>query len=71
MEGVRLKPYPEVTHTDPTGQTKKDFTSDQEVRWCPGCGDYSILAQVQRVLPEFNTAREKFVFVSGIGSTSC
>jgi 2-oxoglutarate ferredoxin oxidoreductase subunit beta len=67
---VRLKPYPEVSHTDPSGQTKQDFTSDQEVRWCPGCGDYSILAQVQRVMPEFGVAREKFVFVSGIGCSS-
>ena len=48
-------PYPQIETTDPSGQTKKDFTSDQEVRWCPGCGDYSILAQVQRVLvPELN-----------------
>ncbi len=50
--------------------TKKDFESDQEIRWCPGCGDYSILAQVQRVLPEFNIAKEKYVFVSGIGCSS-
>jgi 2-oxoglutarate ferredoxin oxidoreductase subunit beta len=63
-------PYPVVTNTDPTGQTRKDFTSDQEVRWCPGCGDYSILAQVQRVLPSFAIAKEKYVFVSGIGCSS-
>src|SRR6185369_13811726 len=50
--------------------TKKDFVSDQEVRWCPGCGDYAILAQVQKVLPELGVAREKFVFVSGIGCSS-
>jgi 2-oxoglutarate ferredoxin oxidoreductase subunit beta len=50
--------------------TKKDFTSDQEVRWCPGCGDYAILNQVQRVLPELGVPREKFVFVSGIGCSS-
>ena len=67
---VRLRPYPEIEHTDPTGQTKKDFTSDQEVRWCPGCGDYSILAQIQRVLPELGVAKEKYVFVSGIGCSS-
>ncbi|HMW33046.1 2-oxoacid:ferredoxin oxidoreductase subunit beta [bacterium] len=49
---------------------KKDFESDQEIRWCPGCGDYSILAQVQRTLPEFQTQKEKYVFVSGIGCSS-
>jgi 2-oxoglutarate/2-oxoacid ferredoxin oxidoreductase subunit beta len=64
------KPYPEITPTDPSAQTKKDFTSDQEVRWCPGCGDYSILAQVQRVLPSFGIPKEKYVFVSGIGCSS-
>jgi len=50
--------------------TRKDFISDQDVRWCPGCGDYSILAQVQRVMPELGLPREKFVFVSGIGCSS-
>ncbi len=50
--------------------TKKDFETDQEVRWCPGCGDYSILAQMQKVLPELGIAREKTVFVSGIGCSS-
>ncbi len=50
--------------------TKKDFESDQEVRWCPGCGDYSILAQTQRTLPEIGIPREKYVFVSGIGCSS-
>jgi 2-oxoglutarate ferredoxin oxidoreductase subunit beta len=50
--------------------TKKDFESDQEVRWCPGCGDYSILAQVQRTLPSLGVPREKYVFVSGIGCSS-
>jgi 2-oxoglutarate/2-oxoacid ferredoxin oxidoreductase subunit beta len=63
-------PYPQIEHTDPSGQTKKDFTSDQEVRWCPGCGDYSILAQVQRLLPSFGIPKEKYVFVSGIGCSS-
>lgn len=66
----RLSPYPEVAPTDPSGQTRKDFTSNQEVRWCPGCGDYSILAQVQRVLPELGIPREKYVFISGIGCSS-
>ena len=47
--------------------TRKDFVSDQEVRWCPGCGDYSILAQTQKVMPDFGYARENIVFISGIG----
>ncbi|MFQ5637914.1 MAG: 2-oxoacid:ferredoxin oxidoreductase subunit beta [bacterium] len=50
--------------------TKKDFESDQEVRWCPGCGDYSILAQIQRTLPNLGIPKEKYVFVSGIGCSS-
>ncbi|MBW2268191.1 MAG: 2-oxoacid:ferredoxin oxidoreductase subunit beta [Deltaproteobacteria bacterium] len=50
--------------------TQKDFSSDQDVRWCPGCGDYSILANVQRVMPELGVRRENFVFVSGIGCSS-
>ncbi|HQT90701.1 MAG TPA: 2-oxoacid:ferredoxin oxidoreductase subunit beta [Candidatus Kryptobacter bacterium] len=50
--------------------TAKDFASDQDVRWCPGCGDYSILAQVQRILPELDTPKEKHVFISGIGCSS-
>jgi 2-oxoglutarate/2-oxoacid ferredoxin oxidoreductase subunit beta len=50
--------------------SRKDFESDQEVRWCPGCGDYAILAQVQRSLPEFGIPRENTVFVSGIGCSS-
>ena len=52
------------------GLTKKDFVSDQEVRWCPGCGDFAILAGVQKVMPELNVPREKLVFVSGIGCSS-
>jgi 2-oxoglutarate ferredoxin oxidoreductase subunit beta len=47
--------------------TAKDFKSDQEVRWCPGCGDYAILAAVQTFMPELGYPREKIVFVSGIG----
>ncbi len=50
--------------------TRKDFTSDQEVRWCPGCGDYSILAQMQKMLPELKIPREDIVFISGIGCSS-
>jgi 2-oxoglutarate/2-oxoacid ferredoxin oxidoreductase subunit beta len=50
--------------------TRADFTSDQEVRWCPGCGDYAILAAVQGLLPELGIPREKFMFMSGIGCSS-
>jgi 2-oxoglutarate ferredoxin oxidoreductase subunit beta len=50
--------------------TRKDFVTDQEVRWCPGCGDYAILAQMQRILPELGIPREKIVFISGIGCSS-
>ena len=50
--------------------TKKDFESDQAVRWCPGCGDYAILAQAQKQMPTFGRKREEFVFVSGIGCSS-
>ena len=50
--------------------TKKDFETPQDVRWCPGCGDYAILAALQRLLPSLGVAREKHVFVSGIGCSS-
>jgi 2-oxoglutarate/2-oxoacid ferredoxin oxidoreductase subunit beta len=50
--------------------TKKDFQTDQEVRWCPGCGDYAILSAVQSVFPELGIPREKFVVISGIGCSS-
>jgi 2-oxoglutarate ferredoxin oxidoreductase subunit beta len=53
-----------------TTLTRKDFVSDQDVRWCPGCGDYSILANVQKVMPELGVPRENVVFVSGIGCSS-
>ncbi len=49
---------------------RKDFVSDQEVRWCPGCGDYSILAQTQKLMPELGVPRENVVFISGIGCSS-
>ena len=55
------------TPGQPIALTRKDFVSDQEVRWCPGCGDYSILAQTQRVMPDFGYPRENIVFISGIG----
>src|SRR5690348_2836595 len=50
--------------------TPKDFATDQEVRWCPGCGDYSILAQVQKVMPSLGIAKENIVIISGIGCSS-
>lgn len=50
--------------------TKADFESDQEVRWCPGCGDYAILAAVQKLVPTLGIPKEKFVFISGIGCSS-
>ena len=50
--------------------TKKDFVSDQDVKWCPGCGDYAILAQVQKVFPGLGIAKEDFLVVSGIGCSS-
>lgn len=56
--------------TDTATLTKKDFQSDQEVRWCPGCGDYAILSAVQSVLPELGIPKERFVIVSGIGCSS-
>ena len=54
----------------PQKYSAKDFQSDQDVRWCPGCGDYSILAQVQRVMPDLNVPKHNIVFVSGIGCSS-
>lgn len=50
--------------------TAKDFATDQEVRWCPGCGDYSILAQVQKIMPSIGVPKENIVIVSGIGCSS-
>ncbi|GGP12715.1 2-oxoacid:ferredoxin oxidoreductase subunit beta [Nonomuraea glycinis] len=63
-KGLSLIPKTDVK------QTLKDFKSDQEVRWCPGCGDYAILAAVQSFLPELGLRRENIVFVSGIGCSS-
>jgi len=56
-----------VTQSELPVLTKKDFESDQDVRWCPGCGDYSILAQTQKTMPDFGVPKEKIVFISGIG----
>lgn len=64
LEGIPSLPV------DAAPQTRKDFTSDQEVRWCPGCGDYAILATVQGFLPELGLRRENVVFISGIGCSS-
>ena len=56
-----------MTDTAIPTTARKDWSSDQEVRWCPGCGDYSILAAVQFLMPDLGVARENTVFVSGIG----
>jgi 2-oxoglutarate ferredoxin oxidoreductase subunit beta len=58
------------TQTVPEAFTSKDLVTDQDVRWCPGCGDYSILKQVQTVLPELGLKKEEIVFISGIGCSS-
>ena len=55
---------------NPTKLTRKDFATDQDVRWCPGCGDYAILASVQKALADIGTPRENTVFISGIGCSS-
>jgi 2-oxoglutarate/2-oxoacid ferredoxin oxidoreductase subunit beta len=60
----------ETATTSPIALTPKDFATDQEVRWCPGCGDYSILAQVQKVMPTLGIPRENIVIISGIGCSS-
>ena len=64
LDALRAVPKTEIP------LTAKDFKTDQEVRWCPGCGDYSILATVQGFLPELGLARENIVFISGIGCSS-
>jgi len=58
------------TATSPQTLTMKDFQTDQEVRWCPGCGDYSILAQVQKIMPTIGIPRENIAIISGIGCSS-
>jgi len=60
----------DAVQASPGKLTIKDFQSDQDVRWCPGCGDYSILAQIQRVFPEFPHRKENYVAISGIGCSS-
>jgi 2-oxoglutarate/2-oxoacid ferredoxin oxidoreductase subunit beta len=64
MPGLSLVPREDAK------QTAKDYTSDQEVRWCPGCGDYAVLAAVRQFLPTLGIRRENTVFVSGIGCSS-
>ena len=64
MPGLRGVP------TNDDKQNRKEYTSDQEVRWCPGCGDYAVLAAVQGFLPDLGLKRENIVFVSGIGCSS-
>ena len=64
LDSLRLVPRADAP------QSAKDFRTDQEVRWCPGCGDYAILAAVQGFLPELGLRRENIVFVSGIGCSS-
>lgn len=60
----------ETITSTPAALTSKDFATDQEVRWCPGCGDYSILAQVQKVMPTLGIPRENIAIISGIGCSS-
>ncbi|MGC6418472.1 MAG: 2-oxoacid:ferredoxin oxidoreductase subunit beta [Bradymonadia bacterium] len=62
--------YPNLPKSDITALSKKDFATDQDVRWCPGCGDYAILAQVQRTLPTLGIPKEDYCFISGIGCSS-
>ncbi len=72
--GATAVPHAAPAAPEATKYTRQDFTSDQIVRWCPGCGDYSILAQMQRVMPniceKLGIARENVVFISGIGCSS-
>lgn len=59
-----------IPHDFPKTYSAKDFQSEEDVRWCPGCGAYSVLAQMQRIMPELNIARHNIVFISGIGCSS-
>src|SRR5690349_1481615 len=69
-EGAPVAPRAAPPPPLPVVLTAKDFTSDQEVRWCPGCGDYSILAQMKKALAALRLPRERVVFVGGIGCAS-
>ena len=64
-----VKGAPEAAPSGPR-YTKKDFESDQDVRWCPGCGDYAILSAVQKAMPDLGIPKENIVFISGIGCSS-
>jgi 2-oxoglutarate ferredoxin oxidoreductase subunit beta len=70
--GAAALPFPGLRHVPAADgpQNRKEYTSDQEVRWCPGCGDYAVLAAVQGFLPDLGLKRENIVFVSGIGCSS-
>ena len=57
----------EVSKNEGAPLTRKDFSSDQMVRWCPGCGDYAILSSIQNTMPQLGIKKEDIVFVSGIG----
>src|ERR1700732_4061707 len=71
VEGAPRRPAPlTLVPTADEKLTTRDFKSDQEVRWCPGCGDYAILAAFQSFLPELGVARENVVVISGIGCSS-
>ncbi len=76
LQGSTELPFPglrsgvELVPTSDEAQTGKEYTSDQEVRWCPGCGDYAVLKAVQGFLPSLGLRRENIVFVSGIGCSS-
>ncbi|MCP5467962.1 MAG: 2-oxoacid:ferredoxin oxidoreductase subunit beta [Deltaproteobacteria bacterium] len=67
LEAVKAK---NDNNSAPIKLNRKDFISDQDVRWCPGCGDYAILATLQNVLPKMDVPREKQIFISGIGCSS-
>ena len=69
-KGPKLPPGMNAGGDGASGLTRKDFETDQDVRWCPGCGDYAILATVQRLLPELDVIKENIVFISGIGCSS-
>jgi 2-oxoglutarate ferredoxin oxidoreductase subunit beta len=70
--GTADLPFPGLAGvpTNDGPQNRKEYTSDQEVRWCPGCGDYAVLSAVQSFLPELGLRRENIVFISGIGCSS-
>ena len=69
-KGPKLPPGMAAGGDGAPALTRKDFETDQDVRWCPGCGDYAILATVQRLLPELDVIKENIVFISGIGCSS-